>query len=151
VSERPGGRPRRAGCAPRTAHPALDEEQSWPFLPVYRHGRRELLTLGTIYEVDVEILPTGLVLSADCALTLDVQGHDYSNSGDRADHGSDGWKRILSTRPPTTTAAPVTPGHRRQAPLLPDAPRHQVGAKHERLAPIAVGIEPTVIGAVRFQ
>ena len=63
----------------RASHRALDEEQSRPFLPVHRHDRREPLTPGAIYEVDVEILPTSLVLPAGYTLALDVQGHDYTN------------------------------------------------------------------------
>lgn len=65
----------------RASHRALDEQQSRPFLPVHRHESIEPLTPGTVYEVDVEILPTSLVLPAGYRLTLDVQGHDYAYPG----------------------------------------------------------------------
>jgi len=61
----------------RGSHRALDEGQSRPFLPVHRHDRAEPLTPTTVYEMDIEIWPTSLVLPAGYALTLDVQGHDY--------------------------------------------------------------------------
>ena len=61
----------------RASHRALDHEQSRPFLPVHRHDRAEPLNPGTVYELDVEILPTSLVPPAGYTLTLDVQGHDY--------------------------------------------------------------------------
>lgn len=65
----------------RASHRALDEHQSRPFLPVHRHERVEPLTPQTVYEVDVEILPTSLILPAGYTLTLDVQGRDYALSG----------------------------------------------------------------------
>jgi hypothetical protein len=61
----------------RASHRALDDEQSGPFLRVHRHDGAEPLNPGTVYELDVEILPTSLVLPAGYTLTLDVQGHDY--------------------------------------------------------------------------
>lgn len=44
---------------------------------MHPHDRIEPLEPGTVYEVDVEILPTSLNLSAGYKLTLDVQAHDY--------------------------------------------------------------------------
>lgn len=61
----------------RVSQRALDPVESRPFLPVHTHERAEPMTPGTIYEVDVEILPTSLALPSGYTLTLDVQGHDY--------------------------------------------------------------------------
>lgn len=61
----------------RVSHRALDPELSRPFLPVHTHERAQPMTPGTVYEVDVEILPTSLALPAGYTLQLDVQGHDY--------------------------------------------------------------------------
>ncbi len=61
----------------RASHRALDPEQSRPFLPVHPHDRVELLEPGTVYEVDIEILPTSLNLPAGYTLALDAQAHDY--------------------------------------------------------------------------
>lgn len=65
----------------RASRRALDNVETRPFLPVHRHDRAEPLTAGTVYEVDVEIWPTSLVLPAGYTLTLDVQGHDYVYPG----------------------------------------------------------------------
>jgi len=62
----------------RASHRALDEEQSRPFLPVHSHLEACPLTPDTIYEVDVEILPTSLILPTGYTLRLDVQSHDYA-------------------------------------------------------------------------
>ncbi|WP_228559360.1 CocE/NonD family hydrolase [Catenulispora pinisilvae] len=61
----------------RASHRAVDPQRSRPFLPLHPHDRVEPLKPGTIYEVDVEILPTSLMLPAGFTLALDVQAHDY--------------------------------------------------------------------------
>jgi predicted acyl esterase len=48
---------------------------------VHRHDRAEPLTPATVYELDIEILPTNLNLPAGHTLTLDVQAHDYVYPG----------------------------------------------------------------------
>jgi len=65
----------------RASHRALDGEQSRPFLPVHSHERREPLTPGVVYELDVELWPTSLVIPEGYSLVLDVQGHDYLYPG----------------------------------------------------------------------
>lgn len=65
----------------RASHRALDPGQSRPFLPVHPHDRVEPLEPGTVYEVEVEILPTSLKLPAGHTITLDVQAHDYIHPG----------------------------------------------------------------------
>ena len=61
----------------RASHRALTPGQSRPFLPVHPHDRADPLTPATVYELDIEILPTSLVLPAGYTLMLDVQAHDY--------------------------------------------------------------------------
>ncbi len=73
----------------RASHRALEPDQTRPFLPVHRHDHAEPLTPGTTYEVDIEILPTSLVLPAGYVLTLDVQGHDYVYPGATYDSGDE--------------------------------------------------------------
>lgn len=60
----------------RASHRVLDTAQSRPFLPVHRHECAEPLTPATVYELDIEILPTSLHLPAGHTLTLDIQAHD---------------------------------------------------------------------------
>ncbi|MFJ4655161.1 CocE/NonD family hydrolase [Nocardia sp. NPDC088792] len=65
----------------RASHRALDPERSRPYLPVHPHDHAEPLSPGTVYELDIEILPTNLQLPAGYTLTLDVQAHDYIYPG----------------------------------------------------------------------
>ncbi|WP_370105550.1 CocE/NonD family hydrolase [Streptacidiphilus sp. BW17] len=65
----------------RASHRSLDTAQSRPHLPVHRHDHAEPLIPGTVYELDVEIWPTSLHLTAGHILTLDIQAHDYVHPG----------------------------------------------------------------------
>jgi uncharacterized protein len=64
----------------RASHRALDRELSEPYRPYHRHDRREPLTPGDVYELDVEIWPTCIVIPAGYTLALTVQGRDYQYS-----------------------------------------------------------------------
>jgi predicted acyl esterase len=64
----------------RASHRALDPELSEPYRPYHRHDRREPLTPGEVYELDVEIWPTCIVIPAGYTLALTVQGRDYRYS-----------------------------------------------------------------------
>lgn len=65
----------------RASHRLLNSAESRPFLPVHRHDRPEPLTPEMIYELDVEVWPTSLILPIGYTLVLDVQGHDYVYPG----------------------------------------------------------------------
>ncbi|WP_221177029.1 CocE/NonD family hydrolase [Nocardioides pocheonensis] len=69
----------------RASHRALDPERSLPYRPFHPHQVREPLVPGEVYEVDVEIWPTSLVLPPGYRLAVTVQGHDYeyADAGDR--------------------------------------------------------------------
>jgi hypothetical protein len=64
----------------RASHRALDRGLSEPYRPYHRHDRREPLTPGDVYELDVEIWPTCIVIPAGYTLALTVQGRDYQYS-----------------------------------------------------------------------
>ncbi len=85
----------------RASHRALDEEKSRRYLPVHPHDKAEPLTPGAIYELDVEILPTSLILPAGYRLVLDVQGHDYYYPHSTDEHGND-----ISMNTPNTGCGP---------------------------------------------
>jgi len=68
----------------RASHRALDEQSSRPYKPVHPHHRADPLRPGQIYELDIEILPTSLVLPAGYTLLLSVQGGDYVYPGPAA-------------------------------------------------------------------
>jgi predicted acyl esterase len=59
------------------SHRALDPELSLPYRPYHPHDDKQPLTPGEIYEVDVEIWPTCIVIPAGYTLGLSVRGTDY--------------------------------------------------------------------------
>jgi uncharacterized protein len=61
----------------RVSHRQLDPELSEPYRPYHTHDERQPLTPGEVYELDVEIWPTSIVLPAGYRLALTVQGRDY--------------------------------------------------------------------------
>lgn len=65
----------------RASHRRLDPDRSTSYRPFHPHDTRDPLDPGCIYEVDVEILPTSLVLPPGYRLAVTVQGHDYEFHG----------------------------------------------------------------------
>lgn len=65
----------------RASHRRLDLELSEPYRPYHTHDRIEPLEPGDIYEVDVEIWPTSLIVPAGYRLVLQVRGSDYEWDG----------------------------------------------------------------------
>jgi len=61
----------------RASHRRLDPKLSTEYRPYHTHDQLELLTPGEVVELDVEILPTSLVIPAGYSIALTVQGHDY--------------------------------------------------------------------------
>lgn len=66
----------------RASHRRLDPERSKPYQPFHPHDRVEPLTPSEVYECDVEILPTSVVLPAGWRVALTVRGKDYEYEGD---------------------------------------------------------------------
>jgi len=64
----------------RASHRKLDPEVSTEYRPYHTHDERQPLTPGEIYEVDVEIWPTCLVVPAGYTLALTIRGRDYQYS-----------------------------------------------------------------------
>lgn len=67
----------------RASHRKLDQELSTPYRPYHAHDERQPLEPGEVYELDVEIWPTSVVVPAGYTLALTVQGHDYVHGGDQ--------------------------------------------------------------------
>jgi uncharacterized protein len=65
----------------RASHRALDPELSTEYRPYHLHDRAEPLTPDAVYEVDVELWPTSIVLPAGYRLGLTVRGCDYRYEG----------------------------------------------------------------------
>jgi hypothetical protein len=66
----------------RASHRRLDAARSKPWQPVHTHDVKEPLVPGEVYEVQVELLPTSLVLPAGWRLALQVRGKDYEYGGE---------------------------------------------------------------------
>ena len=61
----------------RASHRKLDPSLSEPYRPYHSHDEKQPLTPGEIYELDVEVWPTSLVLPAGYRLALTLRGTDY--------------------------------------------------------------------------
>ncbi|MBT3350165.1 MAG: CocE/NonD family hydrolase [Nitrospinaceae bacterium] len=69
----------------RVSHRALDPEKSTPQRPYHPHDKAEMLTPGEVYECDVEIVSSCIVIPAGWRLALSVRGQDYIYPGDLSD------------------------------------------------------------------
>jgi len=72
----------------RASHRKLDPTLSSEARPYHAHDETQPLTPGEVYEVDVEIWPTCLVVPAGYRIALTVAGRDYEHDqeGSRLDH-----------------------------------------------------------------
>jgi predicted acyl esterase len=66
----------------RASHRKLDPKLSTPYRPYHTHDKVEPLTPGKIYELDVEIWPTCIVIPAGYRIALSVRGKDYEYAGE---------------------------------------------------------------------
>jgi predicted acyl esterase len=65
----------------RASHRRLDVDLSKPWRPYHPHDEREPLSPDEIYELDVEIWPTSIVVPAGYTVALWVRGCDYTYEG----------------------------------------------------------------------
>jgi len=71
----------------RASHRALDPDRTRPWQPFHPHDRTEPLEPGIVYELDVEIVPTCIVVPAGYRLDLWVRGKDYEYRGPLDEYG----------------------------------------------------------------
>ena len=71
----------------RASHRRLDPKRSKPYQPYHPHDRVDPLTPGKVYECDVEILPTCIVLPVGWRVALTVRGKDYEYEGELSEFG----------------------------------------------------------------
>ncbi|HSV83606.1 MAG TPA: CocE/NonD family hydrolase [Ramlibacter sp.] len=69
----------------RASHRRLDPGRSKPWQPYHPHDREEPLMPGKLVELQVEILPTSIVLPKGWTLALSVRGRDYEYEGELPD------------------------------------------------------------------
>ncbi len=65
----------------RASHRKLDPELTKEYRPYHTHDEKQPLKPGEIYELDVEIWPTCLVVPAGYRIGLSVRGRDYVYPG----------------------------------------------------------------------
>lgn len=66
----------------RVSHRKLDEKLSLPYRPYHSHDEIQPLTPGEVYEVDVEVWPTCIVVPAGHRIALTIRGKDYIYPGE---------------------------------------------------------------------
>jgi uncharacterized protein len=65
----------------RASHRKLDPALTLPYRPYHTHDERQPLRPGQVYELDVEIWPTSIVVPAGHRIGLTVRGRDYEYPG----------------------------------------------------------------------
>jgi uncharacterized protein len=68
----------------RASHRKLDRTLSLPYRPYHTHDEEQPLEPGTVYELDVEIWPTCIVVPKGYTIALAVRGKDYEYEGEAA-------------------------------------------------------------------
>jgi len=71
----------------RVSHRRLDPKRSLPYRPYHPHDRVEPLTPGEVYECDVEIVTSCIVVPAGWRVALTVRGKDYEYEGEVSEFG----------------------------------------------------------------
>ena len=66
----------------RVSHRKLDRNQSLPYRPYHAHDELQPMTPGEVYEVDVEVWPTCIVVPKGYRIALTVRGKDYEYPGE---------------------------------------------------------------------
>lgn len=78
----------------RASHRKLCPERSRPYQPFHTHDEKQPLIPNEIYELEVEIWPTCIVLPPGYRLALDIRGHDFerpTDDGTVTGRGSGPW------------------------------------------------------------
>jgi predicted acyl esterase len=65
----------------RASHRKLDKKLTLPFRPYHTHDERQPLTPNEVYELDIEIVPTCIVVPKGYRVGLSVRGRDYVYPG----------------------------------------------------------------------
>ncbi len=65
----------------RASHRKLDPEKSLPYRPYHTHDEEQPLTPGEVYELDIEVWPTCIVIPEGYRIAFTVRGKDYVYPG----------------------------------------------------------------------
>jgi len=73
----------------RASHRKLDPDRSLVYRPYHSHDEIQCLTPHQVYELDVEIWPTNVVLPAGFQLALQISGKDFERPP--SDKSNEAW------------------------------------------------------------
>jgi len=62
----------------RASHRKLDKAKSLPYRPYHSHDEIQPLEPGKVYELDIEIWPTNILLPAGYTISLQIKGTDFA-------------------------------------------------------------------------
>jgi len=65
----------------RVSHRKLDKKLSLPYRPYHTHDEEQKLAKREVYEVDVEVWPTCIVVPKGYRIALTIRGKDYEWEG----------------------------------------------------------------------
>ncbi|WP_299805232.1 CocE/NonD family hydrolase C-terminal non-catalytic domain-containing protein [Tardiphaga sp.] len=65
----------------RASHRWLDPARFRPYRPYHTHVEAQPLVPGEVFELDIEIWPTSIVIPAGYSYRLTVRGNDYEYNG----------------------------------------------------------------------
>lgn len=66
----------------RASHRALDEKKTLPYRPYHKHTSVDPLVPGEVYDLDVEIIPTSVIIPAGYRFGISIRGRDFELPGD---------------------------------------------------------------------
>lgn len=72
----------------RASHRKLDQKLSTKYRPYHTHDEIQPLAKSQVYELDVEIWPTCVVIPAGFRIALTIQGKDFERAGESRQPGS---------------------------------------------------------------
>ena len=93
----------------RASHRKLEPELSREYRPFHSHDEAQALEPGRVYECDVEIWPTCIVVPAGYRVALTIRGTDYEWPGEGARLGSSPTRCAAAGHSFTTTRATGPP------------------------------------------
>ena len=80
----------------RASHRGLDPDLSLPYRPYHSHREKAPLIPGQVYELDIEVWPTSIVIPAGYRLGLTIRGNDYRYEGDLGESRLETFKNELT-------------------------------------------------------
>ncbi|MDH3194387.1 MAG: CocE/NonD family hydrolase [Acidimicrobiia bacterium] len=80
----------------RASHRKLDPVLSEPYRPYHSHDELQPLMPGEVYELDIEIWPTSIVVPVGYSVGLQIKGTDYAYEGDMAEAKLSNFKNAFT-------------------------------------------------------